>query len=340
MTGEPPSPLQSLAIVIPAFRQTYLAETLASIAAQTDRRFHVYVADDGSPEPLEKIVAPFRSQFNLTYRRFDDNLAIPGLTRHWHRAIALSGEPWIWLFSDDDLMTPDCVAAIHRQLALAPEATSLLRFDVDFIDERSAFLHSEASFPPALSAKEYAFHLLAHPKQPCMIQNIVFPRSVYVAEHGFASTIGGYSTDSATWPRFARSGGVRRLPSGKVRFRYHGASVGARIAFYDSGRRDAMEAYRLSIRAMRSVATEAEFARPEWLRAELTWFAHWFRYLPRPLRADERKFLATVMADLWPRHGWLRRWYFWRNYSHLLLRQAVHRSRWLSSLHRRLVRTG
>ena len=45
-----------LAIVIPAYKAKYLPETLDSLVAQTDKRFHVYIGDDKSPEDIETIV--------------------------------------------------------------------------------------------------------------------------------------------------------------------------------------------------------------------------------------------------------------------------------------------
>ena len=49
-----------LAIVIPAYKGTFLQETLESVARQTDRRFHLYIGDDCSPHGLKEIVKGFR----------------------------------------------------------------------------------------------------------------------------------------------------------------------------------------------------------------------------------------------------------------------------------------
>jgi len=318
-----------LAVVIPAFRRRHLRETLASFAAQTDRRFHLYVADDGSPESLAEVVEPFHAALALTYRRFDDNLGIPGLVRHWQRAIALTREPWLWLFSDDDVAAPDCVAAVLRQLGEQPPP--LLRFDVEFIDDASRPLRREAPFPDRLAAVDYARRLLERRRDPCMIQNVVFSRAAYEAGGGFTPTIGGYCADYATWPRFARGGGIRRLRGGGVRFRYHDDSVGAHVGFYGD-RRTAVESYRDTLRALRLVAGPAEAARADWRRAELGWFAHWFRYLPRPLRPDERIFVAAVMAELWPRHSWARLWHFESNYVRVRVREVARRHPRLDAL--------
>ena len=108
--------MSQLAIVIPAYKTKFLRATLQSIAAQTDRRFQVYVGDDASPEPVENIVREFSRVLPLHFHRFNDNLGKKSLVGHWTRCLKLSREPWLWIFSDDDLMEPGCVAAFYAEL--------------------------------------------------------------------------------------------------------------------------------------------------------------------------------------------------------------------------------
>ena len=110
------SPEVQLAIVIPAYKAEFLEEALASLEAQTDRRFRVYVGDDASPGALEVICDRHRQQLDLSYHRFAENRGRDYLVDQWHRCIGLSSEPWIWLFSDDDVMEPGCVAAFYAAL--------------------------------------------------------------------------------------------------------------------------------------------------------------------------------------------------------------------------------
>ena len=49
-----------LAIVIPAYKSTFLAAALDSIAAQTCQDFTLYIGDDCSPNNLEEIVGRYR----------------------------------------------------------------------------------------------------------------------------------------------------------------------------------------------------------------------------------------------------------------------------------------
>lgn len=94
-----------MAIVIPAYKGRFLKETLDSIAVQAHKdEFVLYIGDDASPERLDKIVESYQNKVNLVYHRFSENMGGKDLVAHWERCIQLSAEPFIWLFSDDDLM--------------------------------------------------------------------------------------------------------------------------------------------------------------------------------------------------------------------------------------------
>lgn len=95
----------NLAIVIPAYKSTFLAAALDSIAVQTCQDFTLYIGDDNRPNHLGAIVDRYRDRINLVYHRFDTNLGGKDLVAQWERCIDMSqGEEWIWLFSDDDVM--------------------------------------------------------------------------------------------------------------------------------------------------------------------------------------------------------------------------------------------
>ena len=105
----------NLAIVIPAYKATFLAAALDSIAAQTCKDFTLYIGDDHSPNNLEEIVGRYREKINLVYKRFDNNLGGKDLVAQWERCIDMTqDEEWLWLFSDDDVMEPSCVENFYR----------------------------------------------------------------------------------------------------------------------------------------------------------------------------------------------------------------------------------
>ena len=99
----------TLAIIIPAYKPDYLAETLESLTKQTNKDFKVYIGDDASPFSLEDIVGQFSDKLNIVYKKFDNNVGGYSLTKQWERCIEMSNEKWIWLFSDDDNIAPTAV---------------------------------------------------------------------------------------------------------------------------------------------------------------------------------------------------------------------------------------
>lgn len=48
-----------IAVIIPAYKDTYLLNTLISINNQTDKKFNLYICNDSSPYNIEKVLARF-----------------------------------------------------------------------------------------------------------------------------------------------------------------------------------------------------------------------------------------------------------------------------------------
>jgi glycosyltransferase involved in cell wall biosynthesis len=225
-----------LAIVIPAWRARHLAFALDSLRNQTDRRFRLYIGDDASPDDLRPLVETSTAGLDVVYHRFPENLGGTDLVGHWHRCIALTqGESWIWLFSDDDIANPDCVAAFYRLLEAGIEGATLLRFNVDIIDDGGALICRPEPHP----AKETAIELLeimliGFPRFWCAPDHI-FARAAYERTGGFVNLPKALYSDSATWVRFAAEGNVRTIPGARVQFRRHpqGTSSGMLHSFRD-----------------------------------------------------------------------------------------------------------
>lgn len=213
----------ALAIIIPAFRIKHLGEALRSIAAQTDQRFTVYVGDDGSPEPLEALVESFRSQIDLRYHRFETNLGGTNLVAHWHRCIALSAkEPWLWLFSDDDVMEPECVARFHEAIEHPRSVpVDLFRFQLDQIDEHSARSLRRRDHPPFEKSENFLRALLSDPERAFRAQEHIFSRRVYAQSGGFIDFPKAIYSDHATWLCFSAQNGIRTLAGPRVMWRCH-----------------------------------------------------------------------------------------------------------------------
>ena len=195
-----------LAIVIPAYKATYLPAALDSIAAQTCQNFTLYVGDDNSPHNLENIVNRYKDEINLVYHRFDANLGGKDLVAQWERCISLTqGEPYIWLFSDDDVMEPRCV---EKFLDLSKEIRDnyVIHFNIQVIDDKGAIIKSPNLFPEIMTSKEYLDAKLFQKGIVSYVVEFVFPRWIYEKTGGFQNFDLAWGSDFMTWMKFAEEG--------------------------------------------------------------------------------------------------------------------------------------
>ena len=208
-----------LAIIIPAYKATFLNAALDSIAAQTCQDFTVYVGDDCSPEPIGSIVERYRDKTALVYHRFDSNLGGKDLVAQWERCIAISqGEPWIWLFSDDDVMEPNCVEQLLKQIDATKGGYDLYHFDINEIDEKGRTTKLLPVYPQVLGAYDYYKGKTSGRLRSYVVEN-VFSRTVYKQKGGFKNFDLAWGSDVATWCIFCGEKGMDKIEGAKVHWR-------------------------------------------------------------------------------------------------------------------------
>ena len=110
----------TVGLAVPYWRHPhYLAEVLASIAAQTDRDFVAVVVDDGAPVAGAREAVEALGDPRVRYERNGRNL---GLAGNFNRCLAAPGTDVVALVHADDLLEPGYVATIRAAHADAPHA--------------------------------------------------------------------------------------------------------------------------------------------------------------------------------------------------------------------------
>lgn len=118
-----------LAIIIPYYKLIFFNDTLQSLSNQTDKRFKVYIGDDGSPENPLALINSYRDKFDIVYHRFKENLGSISLTKQWERCIDLtSNEEWIMILGDDDYLDDKVVASWYENYHLFDKKSEVIRF--------------------------------------------------------------------------------------------------------------------------------------------------------------------------------------------------------------------
>ena len=208
-----------LAIIIPAYKAKFLPAALDSIAAQTCKDFTLYVGDDCSPDPIDKIVEQYRDKIELVYQRFDRNLGGKDLVAQWERCNAMSkDEPYIWLFSDDDVMEPNCVELLLRTIDETKGAYDLYHFDVNEINDEGKVTKQLPAYPQVLSAYDY-YKGKSSGKFRSYVMEDVFSRRTYEQAGGFMNFDLAWGSDVATWCIFCGKKGMYKVTDAHVLWR-------------------------------------------------------------------------------------------------------------------------
>ncbi len=289
----------ALGIVIPAYKPDFFRAALASVAAQTDQRFRLYVGDDAGPPAIADTCASFAaSGLDLVYHRFEENLGGTSLTAHWNRCVALSDEPWVWLFSDDDVMAPDCVASIHAELD-AGRAADVLRFDTEVIDAYGQPVSENPKHPEAESGVDFIYDRLRGARNSYVVEH-VFRREAFDDAGGFPDYPVAWCADDVAWYAFSRGGDIRTLRDGGVKWRASGRNI------TDANRRHQREKLEAAVRFLRFVeeevvpADEGRRAPDEWRRATEGWLLGQVRYL-MPVGPGLWRPMMRASRGAWPR---------------------------------------
>lgn len=207
-----------LAVIIPAFKKDYLARSLACLLRQTDQRFNLYICDDASPADIEGIARLTLGARPYIYKRFENNLGRSSLPKHWNRCVALSSEPWVWLFSDDDLMDDNCVEAFYNFLQMNEASADVVHFSLWKVDENDEVTDLTLAGFEQETWLEFAYgHFMGW--RIASSQNLIFSRSAFDKEQGILDLPSGWQADAATIIAFGRYRGIRRIANARVFWR-------------------------------------------------------------------------------------------------------------------------
>lgn len=211
--------MKQLAIIIPAYKATFLDAALASIAAQTCQDFTLYIGDDCSPYDIKGIVDRYRDKIDLVYTRFDTNLGGKDLVAQWERCINMShDEPWLWLFSDDDVMEQRCVEEFYKAKDETKSKYDVYHFNVKKINKDGKIISIPCKYPILLKSYHFYQGKLNGRYASLVVENI-FSRIVYQKKQGFVNFDLAWGSDTATWINFSEEKGLYTIPSAYVHWR-------------------------------------------------------------------------------------------------------------------------
>lgn len=219
--------MHKLAIIIPFYKLNFFELALTSIANQTNKNFKVYIADDGSAENVQPLIDRFNSKFELEYFRFDTNLGKTDLVAHWNRSVKLANEEWIWLFSDDDVMSDGCVQAFYNSLESTQTQYDLYRFNIEMIDNDGKVILVKDAHPPLETGYEFLIRRL-HSKSLSAAVEYIFKKEIFEKNNGFVNFPLAFCSDDASWITFTNNKPIYTIPGLNVYWRSSAINISSK----------------------------------------------------------------------------------------------------------------
>lgn len=296
MTAESPT----LAIVIPAYKARFLEDAIRSVLTQTNQNFRLYVCDDNSPHDLASIVHPLLLGTRHIFHRFDDNLGKLSLADHWTRCVHISSEPWIWLFSDDDLMTTDCVENFWRTARAASLQTTVYRFNTLTIDAFGGVVRVNPPHPQRERPIQFAYHRLRR-ERLSFVSEYIFKRTEFDRVDGFYALPAAWGSDDVSWILFSGDQYLITIPEGRVYWRSSEENISNQRGSIGTLKIEASLAYIEWLLHWASGEGRASEGLNEGvLRLESrAWFKGQLEDLQRLLSIQEIHFAAKRLGDVW-----------------------------------------
>jgi glycosyltransferase involved in cell wall biosynthesis len=203
-------------IVIPTYnRPERLGACLRSLTEldYPRDRFEVVIVDDGSPTPMDAVVAPFHSQMSVTLLRQAN--AGPAAARN---AGAQQAKGELIAFTDDDCMpSPNWLSGFAARLVQSPEA---------MVGGRSLNALPENLYSTASQALiDYLYSYYSDPQKEMFFasNNIAMARSQYLAIGGFDTSFPlAAAEDRELCDRWAQRGyAMSYAPEVTIRHAHH-----------------------------------------------------------------------------------------------------------------------
>jgi len=311
-----------LAIVIPAYKSQFLRAALQSIAAQTDKHFRLYIGDDASPEPVAEIVREFSEKLPLQYHRFERNLGKTSLVRHWERCVRLSTEPWVWIFSDDDCMDENCVAAFFAELKNTAAGHDLYRFNTIWINGAGVQTVESSTHPVTETGADFLLARLRDSRNSCL-QELIFSRRAWESAGGIPDFPLAWNSDDAFIARLGVRRPIKTIAGPRVSWRVSEANISN-----DKSAATANTKLKASADFVRWTLdffeTHAPVAAADAIQLTEQWFFHCAATGWRFLNWSTCAEMDALAADVWGR----RRGWGFRQGMKLNFRLATEKIRW------------
>ena len=189
--------------VLPAYKATYLRESINSILNQSYTDFELIIVNDASPEDLYSIVNDYHDD-RIQYYVNEKNIGGHDLVAQWNHCITYATGDYLILASDDDVYHPQYLEKMDALVDKYPEV-NVFRPRVQYINSQGNILKQDIELDEYMSLIAFS-HLWIHRQLLKGIPFYIFNRQALLDQGGFVNLPSAWYSDDATVMQLGREG--------------------------------------------------------------------------------------------------------------------------------------
>lgn len=205
-----------VSIVIPAYKQTYLAEAIDSALGQSYQNIELIIVNDHSPYDLDSVVSKYDDK-RIRYYKNKRNLGKRSIVHNWNKCLEYARGEFFVLLCDDDVLMPNFISELLKLADKYPYC-SVFHARKREKNERTGGLTETAVWPeyeePDIFVKEYF-----NGNRRFTISEFLYRTSI-VKQIKYKVFPVGFFSDDASLILFTKQGGIASSQQPLMTFRF------------------------------------------------------------------------------------------------------------------------
>lgn len=278
-------------ILIPAYKDKYLKETIDSVLAQTYQNYEIVIVNDASPYDLDSIVNQFNDP-RINYFKNDNNCGAKDVVDNWNICLSHATGDFVMCIGDDDKLTPRCLQDFADLIEKYP--------NLDLFHARSEIIDDDSNHVQTLELRpewESVYSLIYNPRNT-HLGDWLFRTETLRKNGGFYKLPYGWQSDDISAFIAAASHGVANTQEVGFQYRGNGLSISHDLTCIE----DKIEAVRSSVKWRLNFVSNQHPVNAEDLR------------LVKLIKRDSNLYESSEVDDMIEfdirKHFWTRSW-FW-----------------------------
>ncbi|QXP61679.1 glycosyltransferase [Olleya sp. HaHaR_3_96] len=217
-----------LAVVIPYYKISFFEDTLKSLKEQTNKSFKVYVGNDASSENPEALLTKYASEFDIVYKKFENNLGGVHLVKQWERCIKMvKDEKWIMLLGDDDFIENNLVESFYNKYSFFSGKSNVIRFASSVFNDTEEDSNQQIFKHPEWETAQNSLCRKITGQTRSSLSEYIFFKDIFFTKRFTNYPLAFYSDDKA-WLDFSDSKPIYTINETTVNIRISNISISGR----------------------------------------------------------------------------------------------------------------